>query len=124
MSQVSWKEVETGLRGRRAPVSQNDAESFRQDFKARVSLMRQDSAEEERVVPLSPFLKWSYATAALAAMAIIGLVLWPSRDTMLTQIKSLQVLAPHSGVIIMNDEDGRGTVVWITDMEPGDGNKG
>jgi hypothetical protein len=51
-------------------------------------------------------------------------IYWPGPADLMTQVKSLRVMAPHSGVIIMNDEGGQGTVVWITDMETDGGDKG
>ncbi|MEI8139589.1 MAG: hypothetical protein WCI03_06955 [bacterium] len=124
MKKNSWSEIEEGLRSQKAPPPQNDAESFQLDFKARASLMRQDSASPAAAFAWFPVLSWRIGIATAAAVLIAGLVLWPASSTLVTQVKSLQVLAPHSGVIIMTDEDNPGTVVWVTDLESDDGSKG
>lgn len=123
MSQTSWTQIEDGLKSRRTPPSRNNAESFKQDFKARASLMRQDSPDETGLQWPS-ILNWRYIGAVTAVVLAVGVMIWPSRPDLVTQVKSLQVMAPHSGVIIMTDENNQGTIVWVTDMESGDGNKG
>lgn len=123
MSKSSWMQIEAGLRSRKAPPPLNDAESFKQDFKARATLMRQDPVEAHGA-GWFPVMSWRYIAATAAVMLIVGVVLWPSESPMVTQVKSLQVFAPHSGVIIMTDEDDLGTVVWVTDLESGDGSNG
>jgi hypothetical protein len=124
MKKNSWNEIQAGLRSQKAPPPQNDAESFTQDFKARASLMRQDSASPAAPLALFPALSWRFGIATAAAVLIAGLVFWPASSSLVTQVKSLQVLAPHSGVIIMTDEDNHGTVVWVTDLESDDGSTG
>lgn len=123
MNKGSWMEIESGLKSRKTPAPPSDVESFQQDFKARASLMRQDSAEQSVFVRF-PVLSWPFVVPAAAALLIAGLVMWPSPTALVTQIKSLQVFAPHSSVIIMVDEKEPGTVVWVTDLESGDGNAG
>ncbi|MEI6167737.1 MAG: hypothetical protein WCS52_11130 [bacterium] len=120
MNKRSWAQIQTGLRSRRTPPPQNDTASFQQDFKARATLMRQDSPAEG--APLGfPVLSWRYIAATVALFLAVGLYFWPASSALVTQVKSMQVLAPHSGVIIMTDEDNPGTVVWVTDLEAGEG---
>ena len=122
MNKISWNEVETRLRERRAAGTMRDAGAFGEDFKARARLVRQE-VPEGMAAWRAPALKWGYASLAAAAV-VVAVMLWPARADLLTQVKSLKVLAPHSGVIIMNDEGGKGTVVWITDLDSNDGGKG
>lgn len=121
MSTRSWGQIQAGLRSRRTPPLQNDMESFRQDFKARASLMRQE-LPVGRETSWFPLLRWRYMAATAALLLAVGLLFWPAASPLVTQVKSMQVLAPHSGVIIMTDEDNPGTVVWVTDLEAGEGN--
>ncbi len=123
MNKSSWKQIEADLRLRKAPPPLTDAESFKQDFKARAALMRQEPIEKQAQVSW-PLWNWRYAGAALAICLLAGLYFLPSSSSLVTQVKSLQVFAPHSGVIIMTDENNSGTVVWVTDLESGDGSKG
>lgn len=126
MSKSSWEQIEGGLRSHKPLAPKNDAESFRADFKARAALMRQDTADDAPSGMLA-VLNWRYAGAMAAVLLFVGFIgyfAWPSSSLLVTQVKSLQVLAPHSGVIIMTDEDNPGTVVWVTDLEPDNEGKG
>ncbi len=114
------------LRAWQAPAPRTGADAFARDFKARASLMRQEPRAVESSQPARWFAwDWRYAAATATAVCImVGFVIWPAHVALVTQIKSLQVFAPHSGVIIMTDENEAGTVVWVTDLESDDGNKG
>jgi hypothetical protein len=123
MSKESWNDVVAGLRKRRASETLPDADAFKADFKARAVLVRQGEFESGPVLPVS-LVRWVVACAAAIAMLVGGTLLWPVSEELVTQVKSLQVMAPHSGVMIMNDDAGRGTVVWVTDMTSNDESKG
>ena len=121
MSTRSWRQIQAGLRSWRTPPLQNDVESFRQDFKARASLMRQELPAEHEA-SWFPLLSGRYIAATAALLLAVGIRFWPASSSLVTQVKFMQVLAPHSGVIIMTDEDNPGTVVWVTDLEADEGN--
>jgi len=123
MNKGTWLEIEAGLIRRKTPAMRSAVESFQQDFKARATFIRQETVAET-ALSWFPVLNWRYVVPAAAALLIAGLVMWPSPTALVTQIKSLQVFAPHSSVIIMVDEKEPGTVVWVTDLESGDGNAG
>lgn len=123
MIKCSWADIRADLQRRSISTPGMDAESFRSDFKARASLMRQDPVGVPEQVGL-PLLNWRLLASGAVAVLIAGMVLWPSPKTLVNQIKSLQVFSPHSGVIIMTGEAERGTVVWVTDLESDEGNKG
>lgn len=123
MSGQSWNDVKNGLRERRGRLPLADSREFAADFKARASMMRQD-VPEHRYMAI-PVMKWSVASLAAAAAVLVAVVMTrPAAAEILTQVKALRVLAPHSGVMIMNDEGGEGTVVWVTDMKTGDESAG
>jgi len=123
VNKVSWNDVEAGLRKQRASAPARDPGSFEEDFKARARLVRQE-VPEGAGTPGIPFLRWGLASFALVLVLAVTVVLWPVHSALVTQVKSLNILAPYSGVIIMNDEGGQGTVVWITDMDMEPGGKG
>jgi hypothetical protein len=123
MNKVSWSDVEAGLREHRPSGAIRDAGTFGADFKARARLVRQE-APEEAGTPWTPLLRWGTASFAAVMVLAVAVLFWPVHESLMTQVKSLNILAPHSGVIIMNDEGGQGTVVWITDMEINGGGKG
>lgn len=123
MNKVSWSDVEAGLRERRSPPPVPDAGAFAEDFKARARLVRQEGPGKVAAQWLAP-MRWAAATLAVVLVLAVTVLFWPVHEALMTQVKSLNVLAPHSGVIIMNDEGGQGTVVWITDMDMERGGKG
>jgi len=123
MNKGSWIEIEADLKRRKTPAMRREVGSFQQDFKARATLMRQEP-QTETALAWFPVLNWRYMIPAAAALMIAWLAMWPSPTSLVTQVKSLQVFAPHSAVIIMVDEKEPGTVVWVTDLESGDGNTG
>lgn len=123
MNKVSWSDVEAGLRERSASGAMRDAGTFGADFKARARMVRQE-APEEAGTSWTPLLRWGTASIAVVMVLAVAVLFWPVHEGLMTQVKSLRVMAPHSGVIIMNDEGGQGTVVWITDMETDGGDKG
>jgi hypothetical protein len=125
MKKGSGLDIDAVLSARKAPAPRTDADSFARDFKARATLMRQDPVESGSIRwDRWGGWNWRYVAAAVTVCLIVGGVVWPARSAVVTQIKSLQIYAPHSGVIIMTDEHEQGTVVWVTDMESNDGNRG
>ncbi len=116
MNKLSWKNVTGRLKAIEAPKTPSDNADFWQDFKARATLMRQDEPAAER--PRMPVaLRWGSVTALALVLIVAGWFMLPATLGAVTQIKALEVVAPHSGVIIMNDQSGRGTILWITGME-------
>jgi hypothetical protein len=116
MNKLSWKNVTSRLKATEAlPPPSGDAD-FWLDFKARASLMRQDEPVPARSrMPVA--LRWGSVTALALVLIVAGWFILPATLGAVTQIKALEVVAPHSGVIIMNDQSGRGTILWITGME-------
>jgi hypothetical protein len=116
MNKLSWKNVTGRLKAIEAPQSPSGDADFWLDFKARATLMRQDEpvAAHDRV-PVA--LRWGSATALALVLIVAGWFMLPATLGAVTQIKALEVVAPYSGVIIMNDQSGRGTILWITGME-------
>jgi hypothetical protein len=120
MKPLSWKDVRGHLCRQTAPPPRA-VDDFWSDFKARAALTRQDALEEAKPrIPLGR--RWAYASAAAMALVVLGIYLLPATPVAMTRIKALEVVAPHSGVIIMNDQSGRGTILWISGMESPNGN--
>lgn len=116
MNKLSWKNVTGRLKAIDAPQSPSGDADFWLDFKARATLMCQDEpvAARDRI-PVA--LRWGSATALALVLIVAGWFMLPATLGAVTQIKALEVVAPYSGVIIMNDQSGRGTILWITGME-------
>jgi hypothetical protein len=113
---TSWNKIEESLHDKKMQPETRDKESFWSDFRARVRLRSQDSTVSVRA-PL--IWKWSVATACAALVtAVVGFQLMHKPLTEATgPVKSLDVLAEHSAVIMMNDEASDATVIWVADMK-------
>jgi hypothetical protein len=116
MNKISWKDVQTHLHETSPKPVPRAAEDFWSDFKARAALVRQEQPVAIRE-GMPAVLRWGTATVLALFLITLGLFALPTHSGAITQIKALEVVAPHSGVIIMNDQSGRGTILWITGME-------
>ena len=97
-------------------------DEFWSDFRARAALVNQESpgtagGRAGSRVHWSPGLV-AVAACAIAAILIAGVTYYydavhggPSA------VEYVEVVASHGGVLIMNDEDTDGTILWVVDME-------
>lgn len=116
MSRTPWSEIRRELGSRRAPPPARDAESFWREFRARA--LRTPAAESVA----RPFrrLRLVLAGAAIpvAAAAVWLLLLFAPRGLAdSTQVKSLEVIAPHSAVFIIEVSEAGGlpaAILWIS----------
>ena len=91
-------------------------EDFWSDFRARARLHPQHEPAPQSALPrMAPWL----LAACTAALVAVFVFVPPGRQTGPTsEILAVDVLARHSGVMIMNEDDSQGTILWICDMEP------
>jgi hypothetical protein len=61
---------------------------------------------------------------AAAAAVLLAVVFLPHGAALGNRIRSLEVVASHTGVIILNDTASKGTILWVTGLDPGSGNGG
>ena len=117
MNSSSWKDVDAHLQMQTAKHRLRDADAFAADFKARAALAPQPVPGPTLKAPASLW-RWGYAAGlALILLAVGVFSLLPTQSVAETRIRALEIIAPHSGVIIMDDQTGRGTILWITGME-------
>ena len=111
------KEVKEGLAALPPDASLRPADEFWSDFKARAHLRRQDVPQPERS---RLGLAWAIPAACAAALLLAaGLHVFSSGSAGAGGvIKSIEVIASHSAVLIMEDDVMESTVLWIVDMEP------
>lgn len=117
MKPVSWKKVESGLEQLEAPKPPTPAAEFWADFKARARMAPQQSAEPAVHPALA--MRWALAAACvlvLAGVTVGGFFMRPG-PVGGTAIESLEVVASHTAVLIMNDESKPGTILWVVDMD-------
>lgn len=118
----SWTEIRSDLRKSAAVKVTPAAGEFWSDFRARARLRAQDRPETTTI--LSPWRRWTLASAGglIAALLVLTgiLMLRPRSSGEFSQMESLQIDAPHSAVLMMNDEDTQSTTVWILDLDADD----
>jgi len=124
MPKPTWKEIRDTLGKQPAPPPPAAAGQFWPDLRRRaLPQPRTDS------VTVSPLADWALprwvAVAACIAVCVAGLLhtdlghaptATPVAGGKPNTIQSLAVAASHSSVMILQDEDNSGTIVWITDM--------
>lgn len=102
-----------------------DARTFWGDFRARARLRPQEETVPVGARPV-PALRWAVAAACVLVMA--AWVVVHHGPTAVSRpgasIKSLEVVASHSAVLIMSDEPSEATILWVVDMEIDDINGG
>ena len=111
----------------RAPAPR-DAEAFWADFRARAADVEQDSP-----APMLFFPRRFIAAAAVIFVCVTATIMHnqskkvtiggvpveptESEEAERTEIKSVNVLASHSGILIMTDIESDAAILWIVDME-------
>ncbi|MBN1672753.1 MAG: hypothetical protein JXR37_17045 [Kiritimatiellae bacterium] len=125
MKRRSWREIKAGLKSQRLPGRMSEPVSFWADFRARARLRVQETPLPAGAAPRA--LRWALAAAGVLILAgWLGFQWLPSASAEhapLNEIKSLEVLASHSAVLIMNDEPSQSTILWVVDMQSENGNK-
>jgi hypothetical protein len=118
MKPISWTRIKEALRQVPPPmVSPAPAAEFWADFKARAR-MYPPLAPAPEFVPNPLVMRWAMAAAAVLVLAgvLVGGALLRGGNGGGTVIKSLDVVASHSAVLIMSDEAPHATILWIADM--------
>ena len=120
----TWREIADGMRRCSGPARSSPGEgAFWSDFRARARLRVQEEPEA-RVATPALALRW--AAAATCALLVAASAVWIPQRLAAGRtggggvVRSLEVVAPHSAVMIMQDEASRGTIVWVVDMQSGD----
>ena len=100
-----------------SPQTNRESHEFWSDFRARARYRVQEQAPQWSWFPVMP--RWALALASMALLlSIVGVVSLRGPSMAVTnQINSLEVVASHGGVLIMEDESSHGTIVWIMDLE-------
>ena len=117
---VPWNKVRGTIATEQSGPPPTDGNEFWSDFKARASLANQESVAD---APLHGSFHWVVAARALAgvvlfAIMIAGAVFYvASREEGPNAVEYVEVIASHGGVLIMNDEESDGTILWVVDME-------
>lgn len=113
------------------------AAAFWQDFRARASLTVQQSPERAAVVPADGMLSWRWAGAALVLLLLVSAVValhpWArpgpvqvatvplpvAPPAALSKVEEVEVLSDYSSVMIVEDAENGGTVIWVASADTG-----
>ncbi len=117
MKRISWREIRRELGGLQPEHGPREADAFWAEFKGRARLHPQHE-------PARPSWGWPFPRWAIAAACALVFVCWvgvhlntPVQAAELSTINSVEVVASHGGVLIMDDEASQSTVLWIVDMD-------
>jgi hypothetical protein len=122
MSRVSWREIRQRLRAE-VPPPQSDAGAFWSDFRAHARLVPQIGPDREPALAGRLMAWWRLAPLA-ATLAILLAVALHARGPAANRLRFLEVFASHTGVIMMDDEQRHGTILWVAGLEPDAGGGG
>jgi len=124
MSREKWQNVQDAIRQQyRAPVTR-DKQEFWSDFRARAELGPGPQAETPASSGvLVRRLSWALAACLATALLITALAYRTQTGAgqayaQRSQIEEVQVFVPCASVMIMQDAESGGSVVWLADLEP------
>lgn len=116
---TDWKQVKDAMRDDAARSDMTPADEFWTDFQARARLRTQEA-------PAAP-VPWFYGKARLAIVAAAAVLLLAaglllnvgtgSAEASATTIKSVEIVASHSAVLIIKDEPSESAILWVVDMQ-------
>lgn len=116
MKEISNREVKEILKEEKVREVLQPAETFWTDFRARARMYPQHA--EERAPVRVPWLQLAAGTACAVAVAVwVGVRSLPGKEPVLNQLRSVQVVAPHGSVVVMNHNDTGSLVLWVSDMK-------
>ncbi len=89
---------------------------FWSDFKKRLGMYPQAAPAKVQIAPV--FFRRAIAAGCMA-LVLMGISYYWMLDPLagITQIQSVDVVASHSAVLILEDEAGEGVILWVVDME-------
>lgn len=122
MKKRSDNEIDAALKAQRTDTPIREKEEFWSDFSARASL-RTRELPRTPPLPFPTILRWA-ATAACVIIAIgwFGVrMIQPGAGGDPSRIESVEVMATHSAVMIIDDEPTESVILWVVDMEENGG---
>jgi len=129
MKRVRWQQIRATLREQCQPPPLRSADEFWADFRARQQLVPQ-IADDPLAVPPRFAVSWLPALTGLAIVALVAVLFTknlhtppptPVQAARLSEVEEVEVMVEYGGLMIMQDAESRGTLVWVTGMETHDG---
>ena len=117
MKKLSDNDLDKALRAQDPGATMRDAEDFWSDFKGRARMRAQEAPVGRTPVPVG---RWAMAGACSALVLILAVVYMfgpMQTEAVAGVIKSVEVVATHSAVLVIDDEADDYAMVWVVDME-------
>jgi hypothetical protein len=127
MKKMTQTDIEQALAGLKPSDKMADRKQFWSGFRTRaeqqgtgepasVTLRKQGRAHPLIHIPAIP--RWALVAACVMIAVLAGTtrLLQPLKTDLAASVGSWEVLAPHSAVVVINDEATHSTIMWIVDM--------
>ena len=126
MSRLSNEEIRHGLRQLPGAPAPRPAEEFWQEFRSRASLVPQAEPAPRASGWGAAWWRWA-ATGGLAAAAVVLILVaslhppasTPGADVVLSKVEQVDVHVEYDSMMIVEDSQHGGTVVWIAGVQNG-----
>ncbi len=130
MGKLKWNVIQRALVASDTVPEPPPAEEFWADFKARASLAGRAPALSAARSPSVAWARFAWTTAAVAVVSALLLVPLLRKPDVVSiaavpvgtsTVEEIEVYVPYSSVMILEDEETGGTIVWLDDLDAGSG---
>lgn len=118
MKNINDKDLADAIKKQQKSSGMLDKDSFWDEFNEKVKHIKQDAEVKEPIVFLAGWAK-AAACFILAAGLITGLLFWNRSDRQpdnLAVIQDYEIFSDHTGVLIIEDDEEAGTILWVTGL--------
>lgn len=113
---IPWHTVRAELAQRKPIGTPRPAADFWSDFRARLPAHAPEAAPARRVASAHVW-QWS-AVGVCAGLALTAGYLGLTRTaTARSTIRSYQIDVPHAAVMLLSDQAGEATILWVAGMQ-------
>lgn len=116
MNKISWNDIRQTLKDDAAARPVPPAAPFWEEFRARARMTPQWQVSHSPASVSLIFKRVALSTCATLLLAALSLYWLSGLPARATQIQSVEVIASHSAVLIMDDNSEDGTLLWVVDM--------
>ncbi len=116
MNRISWNDIRQTLKDDAAARPVPPAAPFWEEFRARSRMTPQWRTSHSPASVSIIFRRVTLSACATLLVAVFSLYWLSGLPARATQIQSVEVIASHSAVLIMDDNSDDGTLLWVVDM--------
>ena len=122
-NRLKWKDVRQSLREEYAAPPMPESDAFWEEFRKRAGTRTREAPV--RALPRLRPAAWAPLAAAAALVLLATLLFFrpaPQRKTVaaadLSQVEAVDVYAEYSSLMIMQDRENGGTLIWLAGVQP------